>query len=157
VAAAARKPGEGVALWEVGNETYGCWEVNTTSGCVKPDYGFFTSSSPPAVETPYYGYLLASVLARPHATLGMLATSDPADVLAFQSALPDGKHAVAIINISTRSARTVVLPPAALSGTLRTWSYGAGAPKVVTGTAAAASVASGVRLPAESMTVLETQ
>jgi len=98
------------------------------------------------------------VLAQPHATLGMLATSDPADVLAFQSALPDGKHAEALININTQSARTVVLQPAGtLSGTLRTWSYGAGTPKVVTGTAAAGSAASGVRLPAESMTVLETQ
>ena len=154
--------GDALSWLAAGAESVDWWDLNnygnTTSGCVKPDYGFFTSSSPPAVETPYYGYLLASVLAQPHAALGMLATSDPADVLAFQSALPDGRHAVAFININTQSARTVILQPAGtLSGTLRTWSYGAGTPKVVTGTAAAASVASGVSLPAESMTVLETQ
>src|SRR5579875_148230 len=28
VARARNTPGEGVALWEVGNENYGCWEVN---------------------------------------------------------------------------------------------------------------------------------
>ena len=51
----------------------------------------FTSSSPPVAETPYYGYLLASVLAQPHALLGPLGTSDPSDVLAYQSRLPSGR------------------------------------------------------------------
>jgi hypothetical protein len=76
-------------------------------------------------------------------------------VLGFQSILPDGKHAVAFINISTQSARTVTFQPsAALSGTLRTWRYRGG---VTTGTAPAASVANGIMLPDESITVLETQ
>lgn len=61
---------------------------NTTPNCTSPDYGFFTSSSPSAAETPYYGYLLASVLARPHAVLRAIGTSDPADVLAYESVLP---------------------------------------------------------------------
>jgi hypothetical protein len=140
---------ESVNWWDMNNDG------NTTSRCVNPDYGLFTSSSPPATETPYYGYLLASVLARPHALLGTLPTSDPSDVLGFQSALPDGRHAVAFINISTRSAATVTFQPsAALSGTLRTWRYKNG---LVTGTTSAASVANGIRLPAESITVLETQ
>ena len=143
---------ESVDWWDMNN--YG----NTSASCVKPDYGLFTSSAPPAVETPYYGYLLASGLAGPHALLGTLNTSDPADVLAFQSALPDGRHALAFININTSSARTVTFQPSgALSGTLRTWGYGAGKPAVVTGTAPAASVANGITLPAESITVLETQ
>jgi len=143
---------ESVDWWDMNN--YG----NTTAQCARPDYGLFTSSSPPAAETPYYGYLLAAVLARPHALLGTLNTSDPSDVLAFQSALPDGTHAVAFINTGTSSARTVTFQPsAALSGTLRTWSYGAGRQAVVTGTAPASSVTSGIALPAESMTVLETR
>lgn len=143
---------QSVDWWDMNN--YG----NTAPGCAKPDYGLFTSSSPPATETPYYGYLLASVLARPHALLGAMATNDPAGVLAFQSALPDGAHAVAFINTDTRSAHTVLFRPSApLSGTLRTWRYGAGTRGVVTGTASAASVAGGVTLPAESMTVLETR
>ena len=70
---------------------------NTGSSCVSPDYGLFTSAAKPTTETPYYGYLLASVLARPGAKLGFLRTSDPADVLAYQAVLPGGKHAVAFI------------------------------------------------------------
>ena len=87
--------------------------LNTTSRCIKPAYGFFTASSPPAPETPYYGYLLASVLARPRALLGRLVTSDPSDVLAFQSTLPGGKHALAFINLDTESAHTVTFHPSA--------------------------------------------
>ena len=44
----------------------------------------------PCAETPYYGYVLASVLAQPHAMLATMGTSDPADVLAYQSRLPGG-------------------------------------------------------------------
>jgi hypothetical protein len=151
--------GDVLSWLAAGAQSVDWWNMNnggnTTSQCVNPDYGLFTSSSPPATETPYYGYLLASVLARPHALLGTLPTSDPAGVLGFQSALPDGRHAVAFININTRSAATVtVQPSAALSGTLRTWRYKNG---LVTGTTSAASVANGIRLPAESITVLETQ
>jgi hypothetical protein len=145
-----------VDWWDMNN--YG----NTTSSCTSPDYGFFTSSSPPVAETPYYGYLLASILARPHSVLSTLATSDPSGVLAFESVLPDGKHALAFLNTSTGSAETVTFRPrAALSGTLQTWSYSAGNQNatnsaIVTGTASAASVANGITLPAESMTILET-
>ena len=136
---------------------------NTSSSCTNPDYGLFTSSSPPVAETPYYGYVLASVLAQPRAVLGTVRTSDPADVLAYESVLPDGKHAVAFINTSTSSAKTVTFKPwAGLSGTLQTWSYSAGDQNatdstIVTGTSSAASVARGVTLPAESMTIFETR
>jgi len=88
-----------VDWWDMNN--YG----NTTGTCASPDYGLFTSSSPPVAETPYYGYLLASVLARPHALLGTLSTSDPSDVLAYQSLLPGGKIAVALINTNTSAAQ----------------------------------------------------
>jgi len=144
-----------VDWWDMNN--YG----NTTGTCVNSDYGLFTSSSPPVAETPYYGYLLASVLARPHALLGPLSTSDGSAVLAYQSILPGGKLAVAFINTNTSAAQQVRFH-APLFGTLRTWSYSAGDQNsansnIVTGTAPAASFAHGITLPAESMTSLETQ
>jgi len=144
-----------VDWWDMNN--YG----NTTGTCVNPDYGFFTSSSPPVAETPYYGYLLASVLAKPGAQLGTLSTSDSSDVLAYQSLLPGGKLAVAFINTSTSAAETVAFH-APLLGTLRTWSYSVGDQNsansnIITGTAPAASFAHGITLPTESVTVLETQ
>ena len=134
---------------------------NTAGTCANPDYGLFTSSSPPVAETPYYGYLLASVLAKPRAVLGTLSTSGASDVLAYQSLLPGGKLAVAFINTSTGTAKTVTFR-APLLGTLRTWSYSAGNQNsansnIITGTAPAASFAHGITLPAESVTVLETQ
>jgi hypothetical protein len=143
--------------WDMNN--YG----NTSQSCTNPDYGLFTSSSPPVAETPYYGYVLASVLAQPRAVLGTVSTSDPSDVLAYESVLPDGKHAVAFINTSTSSAKTVTFKPwAGLSGTLQTWSYSAGNQNasdsnIVTGTTSARSVASGITVPAESMTIFETR
>ncbi len=148
---------ESVDWWNMNN--YG----NTGSRCVRPDFGLFTSSSRPVPETPYYGYLLAAVLAQPHALLGTLATSDPSDVLAFQSVLPGGKAALAFINISTSSARTVTFQPSVTpAGALRTWTYSAGNQNpansnVIVGTASASSIASGVTMPAESMMILETQ
>jgi hypothetical protein len=148
---------QSVDWWDINN--YG----NTGSSCDKPDYGLFTSSSPPATETPYDGYLLASILAKPHAALGTLRTSDPSNVLAFQSVLPDGTHAVALINIDTGSAQKVTFPDSEpLSGTLRTWSYSAGNQNsanstIVKGTTSAGAIASGMTLPAESITILQTQ
>jgi hypothetical protein len=143
------------------------WEAisnpnNTSSQCVTSDSAF-TFSTTPATETPYYGYLLASMLARPHALLGTLATSDPSDVLSFQSALPDGRHAVALLNINTRSAQTVTFPVVdTLSGALDTWNYSAGKQNpanstIVTGTTSASAIAGGITLPAESITVLQTR
>ena len=100
------------------------------------------------------------MLARPHALLAALRTSDPADVLGYQ-ALGAGKYTVAFINTNTSSAETVRFH-APLFGTLRTWSYSAGDQNatnsnIVTGTASAASVAGGITLPAESMTILQTR
>jgi hypothetical protein len=145
---------QSVDWWDMNN--YG----NTGSSCTSADYGMFTSDSPPAPETPYYGYLLASVLAQPHAVLGTMATSDPADVIAYQALLPDGQEAVAFINTNTSSAETVRFSPVVrLSGELQTWSYSAGDQNaanstIVQGTASAASVAT---LPPESLLILETQ
>lgn len=147
---------QSVDWWDMNN--YG----NTSSTCTNPDFGMFTSSSPPVPETPYYGYLLASVLAQPHALLGTLATSDPAGVLAYRSFLPGGREAVAFINTNTSSAETVTFhPEAPLTGQLRTWTYSAGNQNatnsnIVQGTASAHSLVHGVSLPAESMVILES-
>jgi hypothetical protein len=147
---------QSVDWWDMNN--YG----NTGASCTSPDYGMFTSASPPVPETPYYGYVLASVLARPGALLAAMGTSDPADVLAFQSRLPGGQEAVALLNTSTSSARTVTfrsgLPRA---GQLRTWTYSAGNQNaadsnIVQGTASATAIAHGVTLPPESMVILRS-
>ena len=148
---------QSVDWWDMNN--YG----NTSSSCVNPDYGMFTSSSPPAPETPYYGYVLASVLARPHALLATMGTSDPADVLAFQSSLPGGHEAVAFLNTNTSSAQTVSFRPATpMHGQLQTWTYSAGNQNatnsaIVQGTASSSSLAHGISLPPESMVILEAR
>ena len=110
------------------------------------------SSAPLGLNTAPWDYVYAAN-----------TTSDTADGPAYESVLPGGKHAVAFINTSTRSAETVTLRPyAALFGTLRTWSYSAGNQNatnssIITGTTSARSVADGITLPAESMTILETR
>jgi hypothetical protein len=122
----------------------------------------FTSGSPPVPETPYYGYLLASLLAQPHALLGAMTTTDPADVLAYQSLLPGGKEAVAFINTNTSSAETIGFHAALpLFGKLQTWTYSAGNQNatdsaIVQGSMSASSLAGGITLPAESMVILES-
>ncbi|MGD0603175.1 MAG: hypothetical protein ABSA53_06190 [Streptosporangiaceae bacterium] len=148
---------QSVDWWDMNN--YG----NTGATCTNPDYGLFTSDSPPAPETPYYGYVLASVLARPGALLAAMRTSDAADVLAYQARLPGGQEAVAFINTNTSSAETVSFQAdAPLRGRLRTWTYSAANQNasnsdIVQGTASASSLAHGITLPAESMVILESQ
>jgi hypothetical protein len=158
--------GDALGWLAAGAKSVDWFELNSSanggSSCGKPDYGFFTSSLPTATETPYYGYLLASILAKPNAKLAALGT-DSSDIVAYQSALPGGKHALAFINTNTSSARTVTFRPSpALTGTLNTWSYKAKGQNstnssIVTGTTSAAAIAHGITLPPESMTVLETQ
>jgi hypothetical protein len=118
----------------------------------------FTSTGVPT--TPYYGYLLASQLAQPNAELAALTTSDPVDVLAFQSVLPNGQTAVALINTNTASAERVTVGTS-LTGGLTTESYSAGNQnatntKTVSGTTTAGAIAGGITLPAESIVVLKT-
>jgi hypothetical protein len=145
-----------VDWWDMNN--YG----NTGATCTNPDYGMFTSGSPPTPETPYYGYVLASVLAQPHALLSAMPTSDPADVLAYRSILPGGKEALAFLNTNTSSPETVTfhagLP---LYGNLRTLTYSAGNQNstdsnIVQGTTTAAALTGGITLPAESVVIVES-
>jgi hypothetical protein len=148
---------QSVDWWDMNN--YG----NTGATCTSPDYGMFTSDSPPAPETPYYGYLLASLLAQPRALLGTMPTSDPADILAYRSVLPGGQEAVAFINTNTSSSQTVTFQAGLpLTGQLRTWTYSEASQNstnsnIVQGTVGAASVAHGISLPAESMVILESR
>ena len=105
------------------------------------------------------GYLLASPLAKPGAELSSLI-SDPTNVLAFQSVLPDGQVAVALINTNTSTAEKVKVSTS-LTGDLSTETYSAGNQnaantKIVDGTATAGAIAGGVTLPAESILVLKS-
>jgi hypothetical protein len=146
-----------VDWWDLNN--YG----NTGTSCSSPDFGFFTSSmSSPVPQSAYYGYLLASQLARPGAEFGTLATSDPSDVLAFQAALPDGGHAVAFLNLDAGAGHTVTFAaPDGLSGDLQTSTYSGGQQnssnsEIVLGSMSTAGAAGGLQLPAESVTILRT-
>ena len=142
---------QGVDWWQI--NSYG----NTGTSCINPDEGMFTSAAKPQAESPYAGYLLASKLAQPNAQLKILATSDPADVMAFQSVLPGGKVVVALINTNTAHSKHITFK-SSLSGKLTTLNYKASnqnamRTKIVAGRATASAVAAGVTLPAESMLV----
>jgi hypothetical protein len=137
---------------------------NNGTGC-HPDEGMFTEyqNTPtrtlPTPLTPYVGYLLASALAQPKAELSSLI-SDPTNVLAFQSVLPDGQVAVALINTNTSSAQKVAVSTS-LSGNLSTESYSAGNQnaantKIVDGTTTAGAIANGITLAPESILVLKS-
>jgi hypothetical protein len=159
--------GDALSWLAAGAQTVDWWDLNnygnSGTSCTQPDYGFFTSAASPVPETAYYGYLLASALARPGALLGPLTTSAPAAVLAFQSTLPDGAHAVALINLDTGASHQVTFAvPAGLTGTLRSSVYSAGNQNtsnsnIVKSTTPAASLPSGITLPPESITILQTQ
>jgi hypothetical protein len=159
--------GDVLSWLAAGAQSVDWWSLNDTANtggsCVNPGSGLFNAAGRPTAETPYYGYLLASRLAQPGAQLKSLATSDPADVLGYQSWRPDGKHAVAFINLDASSARTVTFPAVpGLAGTLDYWSYSAASQnatssKIETGTTPALSAAGHIGLPPESVTVLETQ
>jgi hypothetical protein len=159
--------GDALSWLAAGTQSVDWWYMNdggnSTPVCDEPGSGLFTSYSPPTPESPYFGYLLASILAQPGAMLGKLVDTDPSDVLGFRSTLPSGKHAVAFININARSSEKVTFQPDdGLSGMLKLWRYSeadqnSNNSKVLTGMIATTSVESGVSLPAESVVVLETQ
>jgi hypothetical protein len=133
----------------------------TTADC-KPDEAMFTNpvSGTPQPLSPYSGYLLASQLAQPNATMTALATSNPSQVLAFESQLANGQIAVALINTNTSVSEHITVGTA-LTGTLATETYSAGNQnaahtKIVAGTTTAAAVNGGITLPKESIVVLKT-
>jgi hypothetical protein len=159
--------GDVLSWLAAGAQTVDWWDMNnygnTGATCTNPDYGMFTSGSPPVPETPYYGYVLAALLAQPHALLAAMTTSDPADVLAYQSRLPGGREAVAFLNTNTSSAETVTFhSDRPLFGPLLTWTYSAGSQNatdsnIAEQTTSAASIAHGITLPAESMVIVASR
>jgi hypothetical protein len=155
--------GDELSWLAVGAVSADWWQLNsygnTGSKCTKPDEGIFTSAAKPVPETPYIGLLLASQLAQPGARLQFLTTSDPADVLAFQSVLKDGKVVVALINTNTASAEHVTYK-SALAGKLGIISYktagqNSSNTRTTAGATTAAVVGAGTGLPAGSMTIFK--
>jgi hypothetical protein len=152
--------GDALEWLAAGAQSIDWWPLDTDANlgttCANPDEAMFTNAGTPL--TPYTGYVLASALAQPNAQLSTLATSS-SDVLGFQSLLPNGKSAVALINTSTSSSRKVTFA-SSLAGNLVTESYSAGNQNstnslIVTGTSTASAIAGGITLPAESITILK--
>ena len=155
--------GDALSWLSSGAQSVDWWQLNSYGNmgttCKSPDEGMFTSSARPVAETPYIGYLLASALARPSARLSRLTTSEPANVLAYQSVLPNGQVAVVFINTSTSTAEHVTFKTS-LSGKLTKVVYSAGNQnsantKSVTTSTTAATVAKGLTLPRESITLFK--
>lgn len=159
-----------------GAQTVDWWPIDTGanvgSACTLPEEAMFTGNGTP--DSVYSGYLLASQLAKPGARLSSLAVhnlSDPGNTtnaIGFQSVLPDGQVAVALINTNTSSAQKIAVSTS-LTGNLTTKSYIAAdqpkktatspAPeptKIVNGTTTAGAIANSITIPAESIVVLES-
>jgi hypothetical protein len=160
--------GDALEWLAAGAQSIDWWPLNTdsninyTAADCKPDEAMFTNpkTGTPQPLSPYTGYLLASQLAQPNARLSSLAASNPSQVLAFQSVLPSGQTAVALINTNTSSAQKVTVATS-LAGNLSTETYSAGNQnaantKTVSGTTTAAAVNGGINLPAESIDNLKT-
>ena len=131
----------------------------TTSNC-KPDEAMFTNPAKgtPQPLSPYTGYLLAAQLAKPNAHLSALPSAN-SQVLEFESVLPNGQTAVALINTNTSSAEKVAV--GGLTGQLPMETYSGGNQnaantKIVNSTTTASAVAGGISLPRESIVVLRT-
>jgi hypothetical protein len=156
--------GDALGWLSAGAETVDWWTLdngangNAGTSCSKADEGMFTVGAKPTGETYYVGYLLASQLAKPSAQLSVLSTSNPNNVLAYKSVLPNGKIAIALININTTSAAKVTYN-SGLSGKLHVYGYKAASQNSLNtrtsiGTSTGAKVAKGLTLPKESITIL---
>lgn len=154
--------GDALQWLALGAQSVDWWTLNSganTGGtCVNPDEGMFVGDSTLVPDSYYTGYQLVSGLLKANAQLSTLTTSDPADVLAYQSVLPDGKTAIAFINLNAAAQEDVSFT-SALSGDLAEQSYSAADQnasdtRIVSTETTAASLAGGVSLPAESITVL---
>lgn len=152
-----------------GTQTVDWWPMDTganlTNSCTLPEEAMFLANGTP--DSVYAGYLLTSQLAQPAARLSALKvtpiTALPAagnpQVLAFQSVLPDGQTAVALINTNTSTTEKFKVSTA-LAGNLTTQSYTAANQnatntKIVDGTTTAGAIASSVTLAPESILVLK--
>ena len=154
--------GDALQWLAAGAQSVDWWTMNTGSNtgatCVNPDEGMFVGTTTLVPDSYYTGYQLASSLVMQNAQLSTLTTSDPANVLAYQSVLPGGKTAVAFINTNTADPEDVSFT-SSLSGDLVEQSYSAADQnasdtRIVSTATTAASLANGITLPAESITVL---
>ena len=159
-----------------GASTVDWWPIDTGanvgSACTQLEEAMFTGNGTP--DSVYSGYLLASQLAKPNAQLSSLAVDNLSDrgnttnAIGFQSVLPDGQVAVALINTNTSAAQKVAVSTS-LTGNLTTESYiAADQPKptatspnpeptkIVDGTTTAGAIAGSITIPAESIVVLKS-
>jgi hypothetical protein len=121
--------------------------VNSNGSCSKLDFAMFDSTGFP--QPPYWGYVLASKLAQPHAQLSAIHTSSDY-YLEYHAQLRGGHQAVAYINLSTKATNMKMYPWAKANlPTFRTNGHGV----QVTHTQQAALVKHGVTVGAESIVV----
>jgi hypothetical protein len=121
--------------------------VNAAGSCSKPDFAMFDSTGVP--QPPYWGYVLASKLAQPHAVLSSIHTASDY-YLEYHAQLRGGHQAVAYVNLSTKAAKMKMYPWAnANLPTFRTNGHGV----QETHTQQVALVKHGVTVGAESIVV----
>ncbi len=123
-----------------GNNSYG--------HCRNRDFSMFDLTGYPL--PPYPGFLLASKLAQPHAFLSIIDTGN-SHVLAFRSALTDGRQADAFINISAGQSERVTGPDIG-DGTLTQLQYRSTHAEIVQSQVRAWKVKN-IDLPKDSVTV----
>lgn len=76
--------------------------VNANGHCLKPDFAMFDSTG--VAQPPYWGYLMASELAQPHAKLSVVPTASNY-YLEYHASLTSGHQAVAYVNLSTKAVK----------------------------------------------------
>ncbi len=109
----------------------------------------------PPVDTPlpaYWGFVLASKLTKPGATLVELDQPSPT-VFAFASTL-GGARTVCLVNTDDQAPVTLTVDGLAGTGSVDVWEYGLTNPQLVDSSRAAATLAQGVTLAPESVTVI---
>jgi hypothetical protein len=102
-------------------------------------------------EPSYYGYELASHLATPGSRVAALSTGS-ATLVAFGGELAKGGRAVLLINARKSGAQTVSVSGLG-SGKLQRFAYAGG--KLATGQSTTAQAQKGIKLPAQSIEVLQ--
>jgi hypothetical protein len=122
-----------------GNNAYG--------QCDNRDFGMFDRTGYP--EPPYWGFLLASRLAQPHALLSIVNTGN-SYVLGYHSTLADGRQAEAFININAGRPEGVRGP--AIGGRLTRLQYRDDRARIVQ-TLVPSSAVRRITLPRDSVTV----
>ena len=121
---------------------------NANGRCENRDFGMFDRTGYP--EPPYWGFLLASKLAQPHALLSIVNTGND-HVLAYHSTLADGRSAEAFININAGGSEWARGPQIG-GGTLTRLQYQTDRASIVQ-TRVPSSAGKGITLPRDSVTV----